>query len=395
MGRFFEGASKNDWIERGLEWALERGFHGRSRRGVPVFARDQAERILVVRKDNLGDALCATPALRALRKAFPKALLAILVSEHCRPVLERNPDVDEIFSYTKSKHRTEWLGLPTLWDLWDVIRRLRARRFDLAIVMGRPSSRSGGWLAYACGAPWRLGYVGPRSYPFGFFLNLPRDPGAMTSHEVDGCLDLLASVGIPPAGREMTLIPDPEARAVIRGRLQEAGCGSTARLALVHISNRRESSRWPLASFARTADFLQERLGLTPLLSWAPGDASNPLFPGDDGKAEEVARQMRTRPVLLPTPTLPELIAAMSLSELILSTDGGPMHMAAALDVPQVVLFGKTGQAHWAPISDKIAILQRGQRADLISVEEVEAAASAVMARWGRSGMGPSGSSCS
>jgi len=93
---------------------------------------------------------------------------------------------------------------------------------------------------------------------------------------------------------------------------------------------------------------------------------------------------MRTRPLLLPTPTLQELIAAMSLSDLILSTDGGPMHLAAALDVPQVVLFGKTGQAHWAPISEKCAILQHGQRADRISVEEVEAAASAVMALWGR-----------
>ncbi|HEX7551396.1 MAG TPA: glycosyltransferase family 9 protein [Candidatus Methylomirabilis sp.] len=372
------------WVERGLEYLLECGLHGRLPGGIPAFARDKVERILVVRKDNIGDVLCTTPALRALRAAFPKAFLAILVSEHCRPVLERNPDLDEIFTYTKSKHRAGWLGLPALWDLWDVIRRLRARRFDLAVSMGRPSSRSGGWLAYACGAPWRLGYVGPRLHPFGFFLNLGRDPGPITSHEVDGSLALLASVGVPPAGRELTLLPAPEAQTAIRRRLQEAGCASAAGLALVHISNRRESSRWPLASFARTADFLQERLGLTALLSWAPGDASNPLFPGDDGKAEEVARQMRTRPLLLPTPTLQELIAAMSLSDLILSTDGGPMHLAAALDVPQVVLFGKTGQAHWAPISEKIVILQRGLRADRISAEEVEAAVSAVMARWGR-----------
>jgi ADP-heptose:LPS heptosyltransferase len=337
-----------------------------------------------VRKDNIGDVLCATPALRALRRAFPSAHLAVLVSEHCRPVLDRNPDLDEIFTYTKSKHRADWLGLPARWDLSGVIRRLRARRFDLAVVLGRPSSRSGGWLAYASGAPWRLGYAGPRLHPFGFFLNLARDPGAMTSHEVDGCLDLLAAVGVPPAGRELTLLPDPEAQATIRRRLREAGCAADARLALIHISNRRESSRWPLTSFAQTADFMQERLGLTALLSWAPGDADNPLFPGDDGKAEAVARQMRTRPVLLSTPTLSGLIAAMSLSDLILSTDGGPMHIAAALGVPQVVLFGKTGQAHWAPISEKCAILQRGQRVDGIAVEEVETAASAVMTRWGR-----------
>ena len=372
------------WVERGLEYLLECGLHGRLPGGIPAFARDKVERILVVRKDNIGDVLCTTPALRALRKAFPKAFLAILVPEHCQSVLERNPDVDAVFTYTKSKHRPDRRGPPALWELWRVIRRLRARRFDLAVAMGRPASRSGGWLAYACGAPWRLGYVDSRLHPFGFFLNLGRDPGAITSHEVDGCLDLLASIGVPSAGRALTLLPDPEVQGAIRRRLQEAGCASAAGLALVHISNRRESSRWPLTSFAQTADFLQERLGLTAVLSWAPGDAGNPLFPGDDGKAEAVARQMRTRPILLPTPTLSELIAAMSLSDLILSTDGGPMHMAAALDVPQVVLFGKTGQAHWAPISEKCAILQRGQRVDGIAVEEVEAAVSAVMARWGR-----------
>jgi heptosyltransferase III len=372
------------WVERMLESVLERGLQRRSPGGLPPLMPAKADRILVINKYNIGDVLCTTPMLHALRGAFPKAFLAILVSEHCRVALERNPDLDEIYTYAKSKHRSDWLGLPALWNLGRVVRRLRARRFDLAVVTGRPASRSGGWLAYASGAPRRLGYGGPRLYPFGFFLNLGLDPGAMNSHEVDGNLDLVRSIGVPPAGRALTLVPDPEARAVIRRRLQEAGCGSTAGLALVHISNRREASRWPLASFARTADFLQERLGLTALLSWAPGDARNPLFPGDDGMAEEVARQMRTRPILLATPTLQEFIAAMSLSELMLSTDGGPMHMAAALDVPQVVLFGRTGLVHWAPIGEKSAVLQRGQRADLISVEEVEAAASAVMARWGR-----------
>jgi hypothetical protein len=61
------------------------------------------------------------------------------------------------------------------------------------------------------------------------------------------------------------------------------------------------------------------------------------------------------------------------------------MHIAAALDIPQVVLFGKTYQSQWAPISQKSVVLQRDLRADRISVDEVVAASTAVVSRWGRS----------
>jgi ADP-heptose:LPS heptosyltransferase len=376
------------WLSRGLEWILEVGLHRRRPRVTPPFVPEEVRRILVARKDNIGDVLCTRPALRALRRAFPDAHLAILVAEHCRAAVERNPDLDEVLAYTKAKHHPGFLGLPALWELSQVIRDLRRRRFDLAIAMGRPCSRSSAWLAYVSGACWRLGYSTPALRPFPFFLNLRCDPGTMTSHEVDGCLELLATLGIPSAGRKLTLIPDPGAQAAIRERLAELGAGREAGLALVHISNRREARRWPLAAFAQAADAIHDRLGLSILLSWAPGDAENPLFPGDDGKAEEVAGRVRSRPILLRTPALSDLVAAVSLCDFVLSTDGGLMHIAAAMDIPQVVIFGKTGTTHWAPVTEKSALLRRDGRADRFSVEEVVTAAMDVMARGGRAAVG-------
>jgi heptosyltransferase-3 len=371
------------WIARPLEYILEVGLHRRRPEDTVSFTADRARRILVVRKDNIGDVLCTTPALRALRRAFPTAYLAILVTEHCRAAVERNPDVDEVISYTKTKHLTGSLGLGALWDLARVIRALRARAFDLAIAMGRPCSRSSAWLAYVSGARWRLGYSTPALQPFPFFVNLGCDPGAMTSHEVDGCLELLASIGIPAAGRRLTLPPNPKAVVAIRRRLGKAN-PEAGGLALIHISSRRETSRWPLAAFAEAADRLHDQLGLSIVLSWAPGNAKNPLFPGDDGKAEEIAQQMQARPIPLRTPDLGELIAAVSVCDFVLCTDGGLMHIAAALDIPQVVLFGETSVMHWAPVSEKCTLLRRGGRVDQISVEEVVAASIAVVSRWGQ-----------
>lgn len=371
-----------------LEWVLEVGLQRRFPRRTPPFAPERVRRILVVRNDNIGDVLCTTPALRALRRAWPAAHLAILVTEHCREAVERNPDVDEILTYVKAKHHGGVLGLAALGNLTRVIRDLRRRRFDLAFAMRRPFSRTNAWLAYASGAPWRVGYLAPSSHPFRFFVNLGREAGARLSHEVDACLELLAAIGVPSAGRALTLIPDSGAVEEARRRLEAAGVTRRDRLALVHISNRREASRWPIPAFAEAADALRQRLGLSIVLSWAPGDASNPLFPGDDGKAEEAAACMRHRPIPLRTASLEELIAAVSLSDLVLSTDGGLMHIAAALEIPQVVLFGKTGPAQWAPVSDKCALLQRDGRADRITVEEVAAAAEDVLARRGRGSRG-------
>jgi ADP-heptose:LPS heptosyltransferase len=344
----------------------------------PVFRCEGVRRLLVIRNDNIGDVLCTTPALRALRRAFPTARIAALVPSHCRPVLARSPDVDEIFCYTKSKHAPRLFGIPALWDLGRVLYALRHRRFDLAVSLRRSFSRSSAWLAYASGAPHRLGYPAPQSHPLRFFINLAPAGPPSALHEVDVCLELLARIGVPSAGRALTLVPDGDAQARVAQRLREAGI-APGMAALIHISNRREASRWPLAAFAAAADRLQERFGTPVVLSWAPGDSSNRLFPGDDGTAAEVAKQMRGRAVLLSTPSLDDLIAAIGLSGCVLSTDGGPMHIAAALTIPQVVIFGKTSTSQWAPVSEQCAVLQRGSRADQITVEEVVGAAVTIL----------------
>jgi ADP-heptose:LPS heptosyltransferase len=376
-------SSNSQRIARGLEYAVEYILHRQSPGSAPPFSPDLVRRILVLHHYEIGDVLCITPSLRALRRAFPQAHLAILVAENCRAVVERNPDVDQIFSYRRAKYQSGWLDRLAYRDLLRVIRDLRSQRFDLAISMRRPHSNTNAWLAYVSGATWRLGYLTSASYPVRFFLNLWRSPNPKVLHEVDGGLELLASIGVPAAGRELTLVPDPEVQARMRERLCEAGFEG-GRLAFIHISSRREPNRWPVSAFAQAADGLNEKFGFSILLSWAPGDVKNPLFPGDDGKAEDVAARMQARPIMLRTPALAELIAAMSLSDFVLSPDGGCVHIAAALGLPQVALFGKASLEQWRPVNPKSIVLHGGGRADRITVDEALAAAEHVLARWGR-----------
>lgn len=385
------GAGTDSFISRALsrclEIAMECAIHRRRRGSVPAFSPGRVRRILVLHHYEIGDVLCITPALRALRRAFPEAHLAVLVAENCRVVVEGNPDVNEVLAYRRAKYQSRWLDRLFSSDLLRVIREIRRHRFDLAISMRRPYSNTNALLAYVSGAPWRLGYLAPASHRFRFFLNLGKHPEDKILHEVDSGLELLESFGVPRAGRELTLRPEPAVQAQVRARLDAAGFGG-GRLAFVHISSRREPNRWPLPAFAQAADALHEKLGYSVLLSWAPGDETNPLFPGDDGKAEEVASLMRTRPILLRTPTLTELIAAVSLSDFVLSPDGGCVHIAAALGIPQVAVFGKAYLEQWRPVNPKSIVLHGGGRAERITVDEVVAAATTLLSQPSSGGSG-------
>ena len=86
------------------------------------------KRILVIRRDNIGDLVCTTPLIGALRQRFPHGWLGALVNSYNAPVLEGNPDLDEVFVYTKAKHRSAAESLAAiLWRRLMRMRRLRAR----------------------------------------------------------------------------------------------------------------------------------------------------------------------------------------------------------------------------------------------------------------------------
>jgi ADP-heptose:LPS heptosyltransferase len=373
-------------LDVGLGWVLYRG------KPVPAepFDPDRVQRILIVRNDNLGDLLCTTPTFRALRRRYPLAHIAVLVPAHCRPLLRDNPDVDEVISYIKAKHRTRGTTLGAWWEMLRMFRALWARRFDLAIGMRQRFSQPAAWLVYASRAPWRLGNRPPPQEPFGFFLNLgsPQPEGLEIQHEVDSALRILRPLGVPPVPRDLILTVQSDAWERVDTRLAKLGIGPEERVALVHISNRRPTSRWPAERFAAVADCLAERHGFRVLVNWAPGDLTNPLFPGDDNRAGDVL--CRVRPSIIPweTPTLEELVASIRRSQFVFSTDGGVMHMAAAFHVPQVVIFGRTPLELWRPCSVVARVLKRGHESVNTGVEEALAAVQALSAelRWPTAG---------
>ncbi len=327
---------------------------------------DASPKILVIRRDNIGDLVCTTPLIAALRQRFPQGWLGALVNSYNAPVLDGNPDLDEVFVYTKAKHRDHGESLSgILWRRLKMMRRLRAMELDdVIIATTSPQPRViklARWLK-----PKRVIGFGAVD---GLDLALPLDDAKR--HEVEDVFRAAAVYDVdtpPPACRVFVRSPKPTTQDLTVG---------------IHISARKPSQRWPAQRFADTIKAIAEQGPVRFFLLWSPGDDTNPLHPGDDAKAQDVLRLTGDSAAVIPRPTqsLADLIPALSECDTLICADGGAMHVGAGLGVPIVCLFGNSDAARWRPWGVPYRLLQKPS-ADVadIGVSEVVAAFNALRA---------------
>jgi ADP-heptose:LPS heptosyltransferase len=336
--------------------------------------RDRHPRILVIRRDNIGDLVCTTPLLTALRERYPAGYIAALVNTYNRAVLDGNPDVDGVYAYEKGKHRASARSLVSVYaDRLRLIMALRREKFDYAVLATPHFSPHSLRFARLIGARHVLGYARPgEARPrLDIALHLDRDVSAHHVEQVFGLLKALGINGPPPSLR---VFPDPGERHGVEQALSSLAPGGP--VVGVHISARRKSQQWPAANFAELIRGIAARHAARFLLLWAPGDIDNPRHPGDDDKARAIVKACEGLPLLpCPTETLPRLIAALSLCGIVVCADGGAMHIAAALGKPIVCFFGDSPPEVWHPWGVPYKLLRSSSRdVSDIGVDEALAA---------------------
>jgi len=321
-----------------------------------------APRILVIRRDNIGDLVCTTPLFSALRARFPDAWLGALVNSYNAPVLAGNDDLSKVIAYTKVKHidasQSAWRLLGARFsDLW----RLRRMKLDSVILATSAVS-----ARYRSLAAW----LAPKTI-VGYDAALER---AMTGrHEVERVFALAARLGVEGPIPPLKVVPDAaEVERAVRTFPQAPG----ARVA-IHVSARRPTQRWPAERFAELITRLCDDHGARCMLLWAPGPADHPQHPGDNEKSARIRALLGAEaPVVsYPTNTLPALIGALAACDCAILPDGGAMHLAAALGKPIVALFGDSPVERWHPWGVAHRVLRPESR-DVkdIAVDDVEAA---------------------
>ena len=325
---------------------------------------EKSPRILIIRRDNIGDLVCTTPLIRALREQLPTAYIAALVTKYNLGVMDGNPDINALFSYTKAKHLGSGESrIGILWDRLVTIWKLRSQRFDWILLPGGPQRSS---IRFAK-------MIGGKN-----ILIRDEEDVAGGPHHVEQCCHQLVRMGLRMATPATRLTPDPSRIERFQETLPQGWAWKDRHEPVIalHLSSRKPSQRWSAERFAETARMLHDKLGARFLLFWSPGAADNPLHPGDDEKAQEVLKATEGLPVHpIVTESLEDLIAALSLCDSIICSDGGAMHLAAALGKPMVCLFGDSDPEHWGPWGVRHAVLHKPSRdvADISTNEVVEA----------------------
>jgi heptosyltransferase III len=297
--------------------------------------------ILVIRRDNIGDLLCTTPLISAVRRHYPDAWIGVLTNSYTAPVLSGNPDIDEVFVYDKSKHLGSLAGrFMALARRLALIRELRRSRIDLALLPAAGDQRSAERFALLSGAA---------------HIIRADDMPATGPHEAELVFRCATQLGIDG--------PPPPMRLVADAPTTSPSLPGDGPLVGLHISARKPSQRWPIERFAELAQRLHTETGARFLLFWAPGPANDVRHPGDDDQATTLLDQMSGLPVAaMATHHLDELIAGLSLCDRVICSDGGAMHIAAALGKPIVCFFGNSDAARWHPWGVPYELLQPESR---------------------------------
>ena len=293
--------------------------------------------IVVVRAPNwLGDTVMALPALHALRAGQPQA--RIMVVGRWAPLLAGQGTADLL------------LGYPAGW----VARRRFAQALadepaDLALLL--PGSFESALAARLWRARRRVGFASDGRR---LLLTDPLPVPAPRLHQVDEYLLLARAAGVEVADRQplWRVTPNPSAEAEVDGLLQEAGASPGDRLVGLHLGAAAgPAKRWRAHSFAMLADALTEA-GLAPLLLGSAADGPGADEVRSASRSSPRSLVGRDRPALLPP-----LLRRLSC---LVSGDTGVAHLAAALSVPTVTLFGPTDPRLTAPRSPRALAVHGG-----------------------------------
>ncbi len=285
-------------------------------------------RALVIRHRAAGDLLLTTPALRALRAALPGARIDVLVSRGTGGILRGNPDVDRVLEIDRRSAVSQAAHYL----------RLAAGRYDLVLDM--VSNPRSAFMTALTRAPVRVGFD-LRGRGYAYTIRVPREhigpKGPVVRYAPEASLDLVRAIGIAPRGLELTLQSSPEMRARIDDWLGTCGLGARP-IAACLPSGTWASKTWIPDRFSAVMDALHDAADV--LWLWGPGE--EPL-------ARECQRRMKNPSTLAPAASWEELVPLLQSSSLLVSNDSGPKHVAVALGVPTVTIFGPTNPGAWQP----------------------------------------------
>ena len=321
-----------------------------------ITSERKIERLLIVRLSAMGDVIHTLPAVHALREAFPKAHIAWLIEERwvellCAPGSARRgvrsalrPLVDEVHTVNLKAWGKSLLSLSTLQRVATIWNDVRDAHYDTAVDL-QGAMRSA-LLARLSGARVVYGAAQPRESPASLWYT--RKVVARGRHVIDQNLSVAEALCEPPKTSTSDISRDfphdPQAEARIERRLADLGISE---FAILNPGAGWGAKRWPAERYGEVARKLADE-GVPSVLNYGPGEEE--LISAAKAASGGTARAMSC--------SITELIALTRRARLFIGGDTGPLHLAAALRIPVVAIYGPTDPARNGPYGTRSIVLR-------------------------------------
>ncbi len=301
----------------------------------------ETKRILVIKISAVGDCILATPSLRAIRQKNPKAYIALLTGRLESQALKGCPYIDEVIIYDRKGRDRGWLRFLEL--------AAEVRRYCFEEVVDLQNNSKSHLFALLSTATKRYGY---RKGWHGLLLNRSIKDDKRRIPPVEHQFRVLSLMGIEDPSKSLELWPSVADEEAVRGMLESDWVGDNQALVGINpaASPRWMTKRWPAENFAKLCDILATR-EIRPVII---GTAA------DSGTAREIISLTKSKPVdLTGKTTITELAALMKRLKCLVTSDSAPMHVAAAMGTPFVVMFGPTDPSRHIPPSKHYAVVRK------------------------------------
>jgi len=293
--------------------------------------------ILIVKLSAIGDVIHTLPSLQAIRELYPAAHITWVVEEAAADLIKNHPSLDKVLI----SRRKSWLKdlhsgniRHSLREIGFFLKELRQRPYDLVIDFH--GLLKSALLVFLSRGKRKLGYASMQELS-GLFYN-EKIPEDMDKHAVDRYLDFPRYLGAKSAAAQFVLPADESAGERIKLLLHQQSLTEKNFIAVNPVAYW-ETKLWDDEKFAALADLIVSRLHI------------DVVFTGTEKKSlERIVRRMKSSAVNLGGETsLPELACLYQKARLVITTDSGPMHLAAAVNTPVIALFGPTDPQRTGP----------------------------------------------
>ncbi len=283
--------------------------------------RFPADRVCIVLLTGLGDVVHGLPVANALKRDDPRRHLTWVVEPMPGQILRHHPAIDEILLFER---RRGWRGVRDLW------RSMRGRKFDLTLNLNIYGKSI--FPTLFSGAPHRLGFGRDRAHDGVWMACNHHLPPRSNRHTQDRFLEFLEHLGLRDQAVEWRITftrEERQAQAEFFAKLDGRPVVS------VVVASAREAKDWLPGRYAQVVDALEEDFGFQVLLL-----GSN--SPREEQIAREILAHARTKPVWALAEGVRRIALVLDGSHLVIAPDTGPLHIARALEVPVIGLYGHT-----------------------------------------------------